>query len=100
MNKKIKWQSDKIRDCADLLGCINLHILFGNYDTIDIMLSTIDLESVSELIMIGFLRYTFMAHMHTPHSLPSWLTVHDNIHEELIRRGLDADDLLRGLHKL
>ena len=100
MNKKIKWQSDKIRDCADLLGCINLHILFGNYDTIDIMLSTIDLETISDLMIAGVLRYTFMIYKYTPYRLPAWPMVRNNIHKELTRRGLDADDLLMGLYKL
>jgi len=66
------------------------------YTTVDNILATAPINSLSVLQMVGLIRTTYCAKT----KLSQWKITLDNIRRELVFRGENASALLRGLNNV
>jgi hypothetical protein len=84
---------NETRPCIELFNAIQGLLRAGEFAALDEAIAAADVVGMPAIIITALPRYCFVARQ----SLPSWQAFVARGHAELVRRGEDADDIMRGL---
>ncbi|MCW8918739.1 MAG: hypothetical protein OQL08_07980 [Gammaproteobacteria bacterium] len=99
---KNQWVADffsnsaSLNDVSSLLpyySHFNELIAAKDFETLDMIINRINVEQLSEVLLVGVLRLTYRFR----DQLPSWKNLSGDVQNEVGRRGLDKEVILRGL---
>jgi hypothetical protein len=82
--------------CIDMFTAIQDLMSADEFAALDATLVTADVSAMRTVVMVALPRYCFVAR----ESLPFWQAYVDRGYAELVRRGEDADSIMRGLTDL